>query len=198
MSLIAAGPLDVVDVLRTERAAFVELLRSLQSVDWGRPTECPAYDVQGVAAHVLGDDLSLLSASGMAQRPASFGFWGMASTSAAALDRFNDQWVERARFFSPEVLIDLLDLSGQWSADWYASVDQELLGEPVGFFGPTVGSPYWQIAAREYVERWVHHHQIRRAVGRPDLDDDAILLPAAATVIRRDRRAPQRHRRCTG
>ena len=60
MTLIAAGPLDVVAVLRVERGRFLDLLRSLDPDDWKRETECPAYDVQGVAALILGDDLSLL------------------------------------------------------------------------------------------------------------------------------------------
>jgi len=44
-----------------ERAALAELLESLAPDDWARPTECPAYTVKGIATHVLGDDLSLLS-----------------------------------------------------------------------------------------------------------------------------------------
>ena len=53
--------LDVTPMLRPERALFVELLESLDPEDWDTATECPAYSVKGVATHVLGDDLSLLS-----------------------------------------------------------------------------------------------------------------------------------------
>src|SRR3954449_8043351 len=56
-----AEPLDVRGILRTERRLFVDLLRTLDDTDWHQPTECPAYNVQGVATHVLGDDFSLLS-----------------------------------------------------------------------------------------------------------------------------------------
>jgi hypothetical protein len=91
---------------------------------------------------------------------------------------------DRSLFFSPTVLIDLLELTGRRTVDWYGAVDPQSLGEPVGFFGATGPSPYWQIAAREYVERWVHHHQIRRALGRADLDDAAILQPAVGTIVR--------------
>jgi hypothetical protein len=51
----------VLDVLEPERSALVELLDGLGSEDWARPTECPAYSVKGVATHLLGDRLSLLS-----------------------------------------------------------------------------------------------------------------------------------------
>ena len=67
-------------------------------------------------------------------------------------------------------MIALLEVSGRWSDAYYGAVDLELLGEPVGWFGATGPSPMWQAIAREYVERWVHHHQILRAVGRPALD----------------------------
>ena len=137
-----------------------------------------------MAAHLLGDDFSLLARQRDGATPGLLRLLAPGQDFRTALDQFNDGWVDTAQFFSPALLIDLLELTGRWTADWYASVDPQSPGEPVGFFGATGPSPYWQIAAREYVERWVHHHQIRRAVGRANLDDDAILLPAAATVMR--------------
>jgi uncharacterized protein (TIGR03083 family) len=184
MELTAAGPLDVVEVLGTERALLLDLLRSIEGDEWQRPTECPAYDVQGVAAHLLGDDLSLLSRQRDAALPGVLAVLQDGDDFRTALDRFNDQWVTAARFFSPAVLIDLLEVTGRWTSDWYAAVDLRSPGEPVGFFGGAGPAPYWQIAAREYVERWVHHHQIRRALGRDDIDDPAILHPAVATAVR--------------
>jgi hypothetical protein len=47
-------------------------------------------------------------------------------------------------------------------------------------------SPFWQAIAREYVERWVHHSQIRRAIGHRSLADRQFLRAgievAAATA----------------
>jgi uncharacterized protein (TIGR03083 family) len=57
----AASISVVLDVLQPERAALLALLEGLRPDDWQRPTECPAYTVKGIATHVLGDDLSLLS-----------------------------------------------------------------------------------------------------------------------------------------
>jgi hypothetical protein len=60
--MLGAGSISLVlDVLEPERSALVELLISLGPEDWARRTECPAYSVKGVATHLLGDDLSLLS-----------------------------------------------------------------------------------------------------------------------------------------
>ncbi len=179
-----AGPLDVIDVLPPERSAFVELLRALDDDDWRRPTECPAYDVQGVATHVLGDDLSLLSRQRDSAANGLLAVLQPGDDFRTALDRFNDRWVEAAHFFSPAVLVELLALAGDWTAEWYRGVDLESLGEPVGLFASLGPSPYWQIAGREYVERWVHQHQVRRAVGVANLDDIALLRPAVAAVVR--------------
>jgi len=167
--------LDVTPILRPERAALVELLQSLHSDQWALPTECPAYTVKGVATHVLGDDLSLLSRQRDGARP---GLFLVAAELPGAdfrtlLDTFNDRWVAAASFLSPSMVIELLRVSGEHTADFYEAVDLDAPCEPVGFFGSTgERSPYWQAIAREFVERWVHHSQIRRAVGMPSLADE--------------------------
>jgi hypothetical protein len=51
----------VIGGCRPERDALLELLAGLSTEDWARPTECLAWPVKGVATHILGDDLSLLS-----------------------------------------------------------------------------------------------------------------------------------------
>lgn len=38
----------------TENERVLDLLRSLHDEDWSRPTDCPAWDVRAMAAHVLG------------------------------------------------------------------------------------------------------------------------------------------------
>ena len=55
------APLDVTASLRPERAELLALLRDLSADEWARPTECPAWTVKGIALHILGDDLSLLT-----------------------------------------------------------------------------------------------------------------------------------------
>jgi hypothetical protein len=127
------------------------------------------YTIKGVAAHVLGDDLSLLSRQRDGAEP---GTMQMARKLPGAdlrtlLDTFNDQWVEASGFFSTQVLMELLGLTGEWTAHYYEQVDPEAPGEAVGLFGASQGSssPFWQAIAREYLERWIHHSQMRRALG---------------------------------
>jgi uncharacterized protein (TIGR03083 family) len=177
--------LDLTPLLLPERGELLDLLASLDADEWERPTECPAWSVKGVALHVLGDDLSLLARQ---RDGATNGLVLFAEDHPGAgfrelLDGFNEQWVRTSRFLSTELVVELLRLTGDWTAAFYRSVDLDSPGEQVGFFAGRGSSPYWQAVAREYVERWVHQHQIRRATGRPDLGDD-FLVPAAAAIVR--------------
>lgn len=178
----------VLDVLRPERRGLLDLLSELDVVQWGAATECPEFTVKGIATHLLGDDLSLLSR----QRDGALsGLVGIASDHPGAdirelLAVFNERWVTAAGFFSVELLLELLALSGEWTATYYEHVDPAAPGEHVGFFrGTEASSPYWQSIAREYYERWIHHSQIRRALGRPSLAGRPLLdvgVEIAATV----------------
>jgi uncharacterized protein (TIGR03083 family) len=187
--------LDVTAMLRPERQALVDLLDDLAPEQWDLPTECPAYSVHGIATHLLGDDLSLLSR----QRDAApSGLFAIAEELPGVdfrtlLDTFNDRWVAGARFLSPRLLIDLLRYAGEETAAYYGSVDLYSPGEPVGFFGGFGGpSPMWQAVAREYVERWVHQSQIRRAIGLPSLADEAFVRAGLDVVAAAGGVAPGR------
>jgi uncharacterized protein (TIGR03083 family) len=169
----------VLEVYRSERARLVELLATLDDAQWALPTECPAYSVKGIAAHILGDDLSLLSRQrdGAVQGLVMMAERMPGADFRALLDGFNDQWVEAARFLSPPLLLQLLDLAGQWTHRYYCDVDPSAAGEPVPLFGRSFGdsSPFWHAIAREYLERWAHHSQIRRALGLGSLADSPFL-----------------------
>ena len=190
--MLGASSISIVlDVYRPERAALVGLLTGLTPQEWGRPTECPAYTVQGIATHVLGDDLSLLSRQrdgahdGVSILAQELG----GSDFTTLLDAFNDRWVATTRFLSAELVVELLRLTGDWTAAYYESVDPDAPGESVRLFGAQEGgsSPFWQAIAREYLERWVHHAQIRRALRIPSLADTVFLTPGvevAAAIAR--------------
>ena len=118
MEPIDAATISVVtDALGPERTELLTLLRDLDDAGWALPTECPAYPVKGIAAHILGDDLSLLS---------------------------------RQRDGALPGLFQVAPAEGQTS-------------------------PFWQAIAREYLERWAHQSQIRRALGRPSLAESTFL-----------------------
>ena len=173
----------VLEALRPERTRVLELLGGLADDEWAAPTECPLYSVKGIATHVLGDDLSLLSRQ---RDHATQGLLLVAEELPGAdfrtlLDTFNDRWVAAARFLSADLLVELLRLAGEWTSSYYDSVDPLAPCEPVGFFGPTgEPSPFWQAIAREYMERWVH---TRRSAAR-SLSGHWPKSPSSASVRR--------------
>jgi uncharacterized protein (TIGR03083 family) len=182
---MAGGPLDVTPALAPERATFLELLRSLSAEDWERPTECPEWTVKGLVLHVLGDDLSLLSR----QRDAALDGLTLYAidhpgvTFRALLDGFNEQWVTAASFLSVELVLELLRLVGEWSDTFYRAVGLETIArESVGLFANPEPSPYWQVVAREYDERFIHQSQVRRAVNAPELDGEIFTWAARVTA----------------
>src|SRR4051794_20209111 len=125
-------PLDLLPLYPLERAELLDLLHSLAPQQWEAPTECPAWTVKGIALHLLGDDLSLLSRQRDDEPP------GVAVTAGfnwdelmAELDGFNERWVEASSFLSPPLLIELLRLSGDWTHAFYSAVDPSRRGEPV-------------------------------------------------------------------
>jgi uncharacterized protein (TIGR03083 family) len=190
--MLGAGSISVVlDVYRPERRSLLDLLNGLTLDDWRRPTECPSYSVKGIATHILGDDLSLLSRQ---RDGAESGLVSLAremtgSDFRTLLDAFNDRWVATAAFVSNALLIELLQLTGEWTALFYEGVDPNAQGEAVGIFGAKRGtaSPFWQAVAREYLERWTHHSQIRRAMSFSSVSERRFLVPGievAAAVTR--------------
>ena len=180
-----ARPLDVIDLLAAERAVLVSLLASLDDNSWRAATECPGWSVHGIACHLIGDDLSLLSR----QRD------GVPDPEFAAnppmtvpefltrLDALNNRFVATMAGLAPTLVVELLQVTGTWTRDWYATVDPERLGESVHWVSPDP-APYWMLAARELVERWIHHHQIRRALGQAWLPDPALTATALAAMMR--------------
>ena len=185
MDLIAAPALDVNDLLVVERARLLDTLADLSPDEWSLPTECPAWDVQGIALHILGDDFSLLSR----QRDDAVNSIVLTALDLPGADfrtllnEFNERWVHMARYFSTPLIIELLRVTGDLPSEWYRRVPPDELGEPV-FFVSFDPAPYWMIAAREYYERWVHLSQITRAVGRPAPDEPQFVVPAVAGAVR--------------
>lgn len=175
----AANISDVTDAYGPERDELLALLGGLDNEEWARPTECPAYTVKGIATHILGDDLSLLSRQrdGAVQGLILVAEKKPGVDFRTLLNTFNDQWVEAARFLSPQMLIELLAMSGEGTRRYYRDVDPTSDGEPVPMFNVEMGtpSPFWQAIAREFLERWAHHSQILRALDRPSLALPALL-----------------------
>lgn len=180
-----AGALDVVDQLAAERDALVSFLAGLDDDGWRAPTECPGWSVQGIACHLIGDDLSLLSRQRDGVLDPEFAEHPPPTVRdfLGRLDGINNRFVATTAGLSPTMVIELLQVTGAWTHDWYATVDPLRLGESVHWVSPDP-APYWMLAAREYTERWIHQHQIRRALHTPWYPDPNLTVTAIAALLR--------------
>jgi uncharacterized protein (TIGR03083 family) len=164
-----------------ERAELLALLRELYESDWQRPTVCPGWRVHDVVAHVAHDYIRKLSGR-RDWFPAPGPVAG--ETLPAFLDRVNQQFVDVAARWSPQVLIDLLGHLGPELEQLWASLDLGQLGAAVFWAAPDVPAPAWLDVAREYTEYWVHQQQIRDAAGKPGANDDELTFPVMDTFLR--------------
>ena len=161
--------------------SLVELLASLDSGQWSRPTSCSKWSVKDVALHLLGGEVGILSR----QRDAhligpSVQSWDQL---VALINDLNSLWVEATRRISPRLLCDLLKHTGEQSCEYFSSLDPFAIGGPVDWAGPE-RAPVWLDIAREYTERWHHQQQIRDAVARPGLKEPRFLAPVLDTFVR--------------
>lgn len=178
-------PIPTLHLFPGEREALLELLADLSPEEWARPTICPGWNVQDIAAHLLADDVGRLSRGRDGHDNPDFAAGLDISTLSgliAAIDRQNALWVEAMRRVSPLVLIDLLRLTGEQTASYFATLDLEAIGAPVDWVGPEP-APIWLDLAREYTERWVHQQQIRDAVGHPGLQEAEWFAPVLTAFV---------------
>jgi uncharacterized protein (TIGR03083 family) len=177
--------IDTLPLFPGERAALLDLLRELSPAEWAAPTICPGWSVKDIAAHLLGDDVGRLSGGRDGYDNPDFAT-GLDVTTLpgliAAIDRHNAVWVAAMRRVSPPLLIELLRLSGEWSAAYFATLDLQAIGMAVDWVGPEP-APVWLDLAREYTERWVHQQHIRDAVGRPGLKERQWFEPVLEAFV---------------
>jgi uncharacterized protein (TIGR03083 family) len=172
-------PILVVGLFPLERAALLDLLESLDPPAWERETVCTGWAVRDIAAHLVGDDLGLISRSRDAYRPV----WGDAEDLLSFVNRQNAEWVQATRRLSPAVLTTLLGVGGRETQRYFESLDPFATGGPVSWATGDEPAPVWLDLARELTERWHHQQQIRDAVEASPLTDPRIVRPVLATFV---------------
>ena len=86
----------------TEYGRYLDQLRSLEPDDWSRPTDCPAWDVQSMAAHNLGMAEMAASLPEMVRQFAAAG----APRGGRASTRMTAHQVEQRRDLTPAQILD--------------------------------------------------------------------------------------------
>lgn len=176
-------PVQTVELFPRLSQELLAVLKILQPADWARLTICSPWTVKDVAAHLLGGNFGRL--------------WKRDESSASSLipdqnydsllrliNSDNDLWVQAAQKISPEILIELLELTDNRLYDHFRSLD---LDEPARITVAWAGDnlpPNWFDIAREYTEKWLHQQHIREAVGRPLVLGRELFFPVLDTFIR--------------
>ncbi|WP_280230728.1 maleylpyruvate isomerase family mycothiol-dependent enzyme [Nocardia cyriacigeorgica] len=174
-------PLDVRPLFRRERHALLDLLQSLSSADWEKPTVCAGWNVADVTAHILNDYMRRISGSRDRHSGAAF---ADDETLPAYVARVNGEFVRAMRQCSPRLLTDLLaHLGPELDQVWAATADLAGPAQLNVSWAGTGTSPAWLDIAREYTEFWVHQQQIRDAVSRRGADDVALVRPVLVTFL---------------
>ena len=184
MPLTPPTPVFLVDLFPGLHAELMSLLRGMRPDDWGRPTACALWSVKDVAAHLLDGALRRLSYGRDRVEPAP----DQPITSYAGLvvylNRLNADWVAAARRLSPQVLMDMLDLSGPQLYDYFRALDPNAPARFGVAWAGEEASANWFDIGREYTERWLHQQQIREAVGATPLTARKWLHPTLDIFLR--------------
>jgi len=177
-------PILTIDLFPTLEAKLIELLRCLRHDDWPRSTLAKQWTVKDVASHMLDGNLKRLSI----QRD---GFFGLQApprdgyeSFIAFINRNNAEWVQAARRLSPQVLIELMEITSKQVYELFRKLDPNasaLWG--VSWAGEETSANWFDIA-REYTERWHHQQQIRVAVERPGISSRDLYFPVLDTFMR--------------
>lgn len=168
--------------MEQERTELVRLLESFTTEDASAPTVCDGWAVGDIAVHLLGNDLSFLARNRDGKESTSGNMSQDWDELVGGLDAFNERWVEAGRFLSTRLVAQLLDTTGRLVAEFLEAVDSSAPGEVVSWAGPDL-APWWLVSAREFTDRWVHHQQIRDALGRPGLNGPSFVAPILATAL---------------
>lgn len=175
-------PISTLHLFEPLEKKLIELLKSLSSEDWNKPTIAKLWTVKDVAAHLLdGNMRTLASAHDYTGDPP--GEINSYQELVSYLNKLNADWVKAMKRVSPETIIKLLEATQQEFIDYYHSLD---LYAPARFSVAWAGeqtSANWFHIAREYTERWHHQQQIRDAVNKPGIMSREFFFPLIQTFM---------------
>lgn len=185
MSFQSSGndPILCAHLLRRVDDKLIELLLSLSATEWDARTIAVRWKVRDVAAHLLDTALRKLSIV----RDACYVETDKIESPqdvVTLVNRLNEEGVTVYRRLSPPVLIDLMKIACEQSADFHESLDPFA---PAAFgvsWAGEAASLNWFDTARELTERWHHQQQIRVAVNRPGIMTPELYHPVLDCFLR--------------
>ncbi|MBO9674282.1 MAG: maleylpyruvate isomerase N-terminal domain-containing protein [Sphingobacteriaceae bacterium] len=167
----------ILDLLTILDEKLIALLKSLTNEEWNNQTIAKLWKVKDVAAHLLDGNLRGLSFS----RDKYFGEQAHQINSyedlVSFLNSLNMTWVNAAKRLSPQILTELLAITGKEYIEHLKELnpfDEAIF--PVAWAGQEI-SPNWFHIAREYTEKFLHQQQIRDAVNKPGIMTKELYYP---------------------
>lgn len=170
-------------LLRKVDKKLTDLLLSLSVSEWDAQTVAPRWKVRDVAAHLLDTVLRKLSLVRDSWYVETVNLESPADV-VALVNRLNEEGVTVYRRLSPPVLIDMMKMACEQSADFHESLDPFA---PAAFGVSWAGeatSLNWFDTARELTERWHHQQQIRFATDRPGIMTPELYHPVLDCFMR--------------
>lgn len=149
-----------------ETARMVDMLRSLDETDWARQTDCPAWDVRAIAAHVVGMTETFSSIRRFA---ADMRAGAKAAGHGPFIDGLTAVQVRDRADLRREELVERLADAGPRQAAWRAS--RRLMRRiPLKQDLPDGSTETWKAGYLFDViltrDTWMHRVDISRATGR--------------------------------
>ncbi|HEX8925938.1 MAG TPA: maleylpyruvate isomerase N-terminal domain-containing protein [Terriglobales bacterium] len=176
-------PILCAHLLRKIDAELVRLLESLRAEEWDLQTIAPQWQVRDVAAHLLDTCLRKLS---MVRDKCFVESVRIESPQdlVAFVNRINAEGVRVYRRLSPSLVIEMMRLACEQSAQFHESLDPFAPAAfSVSWAGQT-SSANWFDTARELTERWHHQQQIRVATNRPGIMTRELYYPVLDCFMR--------------
>ena len=162
---------------------LIELLRSLSYEDWNKPTIAPLWTVKDIAAHLLDTNVRALS-SGDNYRPKPNEEIKSYQDLVDYLNKLNADWVMACKRLSPQVLTELLEITGKKYSSHMMNADMTIEAPVSVAWAGEKHSMNWFHIAREFTEKWHHRQQIRDAVGIPGIMTKEFFYPVMNTFMR--------------
>lgn len=175
-------PIQTIHLFQPLENKLIELLKSLSSDDWNKPTLARLWTVKDVAAHLLDTQLRGLAQANSYRGDPPLGINSLVEL-ITYLNQLNADWVKAMKRIAPETLITLLEATqNQYIAylqslhpfDW-APFSVAWAGEEKSY--------NWFHIAREYTERWHHQQQIREAVNQSGILTNEFFKPMIQTLM---------------
>lgn len=162
---------------------LIELLQSLSNEDWNKPTIAPLWTVKDIAAHLLDTNLRALSSRDNYRIKPNAEIKSYKDL-VDYLNKLNGDWIIATKRLSPQVLTELLEITGKKYSALIMNADMTIQAPVSVAWAGEQHSVNWFHIAREFTEKWHHQQQIRDAVGMLGIMTKEFFYPVMDTFMR--------------